>query len=72
MATVMLTAPSIACGGCVSRVRLALTGQPGISNLEVKVGQAVVEFDSAVTSVEQITGTMAAAGYPVAKASAQS
>lgn len=69
MASVTLTAPSIACGGCVRRVQLALNGRPGIIELAVKIGEAVVEFDPEMTSVVQITSVMAGAGYPVAKAS---
>lgn len=69
MSIVQLAAPSISCGGCVRRVRLALEGQPGINSIEAKIGEATVEFDPGITSVEQIKGTMAAAGYPVAGAS---
>lgn len=66
MSTIMLAVPGITCGGCVRRVTNALQGQPGINSAEVKVGSATVEFDPALTSVDQIKQVMQSAGYPVA------
>lgn len=66
MSIVTLAVPGITCGGCARRVTNALQGQPGISNMNVKVGGAVVEFDPAVTSVDAIKAKVESVGYAVA------
>jgi len=64
---VTLLAPDISCGHCVSTVQDALGKQEGVklamANAETKLVD--VDFDPTVTTVEQISSTLAEAGYPV-------
>ncbi len=64
---VTLAVPGITCGGCVKRATQALQGHEGVQSTDVKVGRAKVEFDPAITSIDAVKATMAAAGYPVAR-----
>lgn len=64
---VTLLAPDISCGHCVTTVQEALGQQEGVklamANAETKFVD--VDFDPSVTSVEEISTTLAEAGYPV-------
>ncbi len=64
---VTLLTPDISCGHCVSTVQEALGKHEGVklamANAETKFVD--VDFDPTVTTVEQISRTMAGAGYPV-------
>jgi len=64
---VTLLAPDISCAHCVATVQGALGEQDGvataIANAETKLVD--VDYDPAVTSVEQISATLEEAGYPV-------
>ncbi len=64
---VTLLAPDISCGHCVSTVQEALSKHEGVklamANAETKFVD--VDFDPSVTTVEQLSTTLAEAGYPV-------
>ena len=60
-----LTIPitGMTCGGCVSRVRNALSKITGVQEAHVTVGTATVTYDPALTSPEALRGALAHAGY---------
>ena len=60
-----LTIPitGMTCGGCVSRVRNALSKITGVQEAQVTVGAATVTYDPALTSPEALRGAVAHAGY---------
>lgn len=65
MERVTLKIDGMSCGHCVGSVRKALETVQGTEILDVTVGSASIDFDSRVTSVEQIASAIADAGYEV-------
>ena len=65
-----LTIPitGMTCGGCVNSVRNALTRTPGVRGAEVKIGEAKVTYDPALTTPEALHGAITKAGFTVAAA----
>lgn len=57
------------CGHCMSRVREALAALPGVTVDRMKVGQATVTFDEAVTDAAVIEKAIEDAGYDVLQTS---
>jgi copper chaperone CopZ len=53
------------CDACVRRVEEALKKVEGVSNPEVKIGEAKAEFDSARVSPQVLAQAIAQAGYQV-------
>ena len=53
----------MSCGGCVNRVRDALTRIPGVQVEQVKVGSATVAYDPVVVNSDAIREAIARAGY---------
>ena len=51
------------CGACVGRVTNALGAVEGVKVSSVKVGSAVVAFDSAKASAEEIVAAVARIGF---------
>ena len=70
MKRITLNIDGMSCGHCVASVRKALERVPGSEVREVKVGSASVDFDSGVTSLEQIRDAVADAGYEVTSTTA--
>jgi copper chaperone len=60
-----LTIPiaGMSCGGCVNSIRNALSTIPGVSDAQVKVGEATVKYDPAITNPEALRGVITRAGY---------
>jgi mercuric ion binding protein len=64
--TVTLSVPGMTCAACPITVKKALTKVEGVVNAEVSLEkkQAVVTYDSAKTSVEELKEAAKNAGYP--------
>lgn len=62
-----LTISGMTCAHCTRAVFTALSGVPGISRADVKVGTAVVEHDGTVT-LAALKEAVETAGYTVADA----
>lgn len=58
----------MACGGCSGTVKQALLALDGVAEAEVShvEARAVVSYDPALVTPEQISAAIAAAGYQVA------
>ena len=64
--TVTLAVPSMDCPVCPITIKKALTKVPGVSEAKVDFDkrQAVVTFDDAKATLEQLTQATGNAGYP--------
>lgn len=64
--TVVLSVPSMNCAACPITVRKALEKVPGVQTVKATLEppEAVVTFDDAKTSVDQLTEATRLAGYP--------
>lgn len=64
--TVVLSVPSMNCAACPITVRKALEKVPGVQTVKATLEppEAVVTFDDAKASVEQLTEATRNAGYP--------
>ena len=51
------------CAGCVNSIRNALSTIPGVSDAQVKVGEATIKYDPAITDPEALRGVITRAGY---------
>lgn len=54
----------MSCQHCVMAVKKELQ-KLNLKNLEVKIGEAVIEFDEDLTSVENVIDAITEAGYEV-------
>ena len=54
----------MSCQHCVMAVKKELQ-KLNLKNLEVKIGEAVIEFDEELTSVENVIDAISEAGYEV-------
>lgn len=64
--TVTLSVPGVTCSACPITVKKALSKVEGVSKVDVSYEKrhAVVTFDDAKASVEQLTRATTDAGYP--------
>ena len=64
--TVTLAVPSMDCPVCPITIKKALTKVPGVTDTKVDFDkrEAVVTFDDAKATVEQLTQSTGNAGYP--------
>ena len=64
--TVTLTVPGMTCSACPLTVRQAISKVDGVNKVDVKFDQreAVVTFDDAKASVQNLTQATENAGYP--------
>lgn len=62
-ATIMIDGMS--CMHCVMRVKKAIEGLAGITDLNVEVGKTIVSFDEAKTSQKEIEAAITKAGYKI-------
>ena len=64
--TVTLAVPSMDCPVCPITVKKSLTKVPGVTDIKVDFGkrEAMVTFDDAKATVEQLTQATGSAGYP--------
>ena len=65
MTTVALTLGGMSCAHCARAVLDTLGTLPGVTPQSVTLGAATVDYDPAVTSLEQISEAIREAGYPV-------
>lgn len=68
METLTISITGMSCGGCVAGVRKALSTVLGVADAQVKVGEATVNFDPAITNPDAIRGAITRAGYALAAA----
>lgn len=66
MKSTTITISGMSCGHCVTAVRKALTGVPGVAVLDVQIGSATVELESA-TALTAAEAAIDEAGYDVVK-----
>jgi copper chaperone len=64
MKRVALNVDGMGCGGCVKKVRQALSEVPGVVVEDVTVGKAVVSFDPATSSEAAVVAVLAKKNYP--------
>jgi copper chaperone len=57
----------MSCGGCASKVTLALDAVPGVHDTQVSLskGEAIVQYDENVTLLSQLRSAVIDAGYGV-------
>ena len=58
----------MSCGGCVGSIRAALTGTPGVKEVQVRIGAASMTYDPARTNAEAIRRVIKRIGYTPAAA----
>lgn len=65
MTTTTLKITGMTCGGCVKSVTNALSAAPGVvkASVDLAAAQAVVEFDPAQTSPEQLVALIDDIGF---------
>jgi len=65
METTTIKVGGMSCGGCVKSVTGVLTALDGVAKAEVSLEQkqAVVEFDAAKVTRDQLTGAIEDAGF---------
>lgn len=71
--TAVLVVPSVHCAGCISRVERSLRQIAGVETARVNLSakQATVQWDSTVTTLDQLIGALEAEGFdarPLAEA----
>ncbi|HTO73496.1 MAG TPA: heavy-metal-associated domain-containing protein [Gemmatimonadales bacterium] len=70
MTPLTLHIEGMSCGHCLNAVNRALSALPGISDLQVKMGRAELNFDANQTTPTAIADAVKAAGYRATPASA--
>ena len=67
MSQIILTIAGMTCGGCVNSVSKVLQATPGVHKADVSLvpSQAVVSYDAALASPEQLAQAVADAGFSV-------
>lgn len=67
MQTEHLKVTGMTCGGCVSNVTHALKAIAGVSdvNVSLSAGEATVQYDESVTTIDQLKSGVIGAGYNV-------
>jgi copper chaperone CopZ len=65
MERIELTITGMSCGHCVRGVDQALRGLPGVQVEKVEIGKAIVAYDPAAVTPEQIGDAIAEEGYAV-------
>lgn len=68
MSRTTLKIEGMTCGHCVTTVAKALNGLDGVLVEKVAIGSAIVSYDAAVASPEQIVETVSDTGYTAALA----
>jgi len=67
MERISLSIEGMSCAHCVRAVDEALEGLEGVSVEKVEVGTALLGYDPAVTSPDQISAVILDQGYEIAK-----
>ncbi len=70
MQTELLKVTGMTCGGCTSNVTHALEVVSGVNGVKVSLstGEATVQYDESLTSLEQLKSAVKDAGYGVDEA----
>lgn len=65
METIVLKVKGMSCGGCVKSVTSVLSALAGVDRAEVSLekGEAVIGYDPAAVTREQMTGAIEDAGF---------
>ena len=63
MRQVTLHIEGMSCGHCLNAVQRALGALPGVDVKSVQIGRALVRYDEAKVTPDQIAGAVADAGY---------
>jgi len=63
MTPLTLHIEGMSCGHCLNAVNRALSGLPGVSDLQVRIGRADLNFDPAALDPARIAAAVTAAGY---------
>jgi copper ion binding protein len=73
MHTTQFNVTGMTCGSCVARVTNALKKIDGVAQVNIALagGQAIVEFDEQVTSVDELQQAVRQAGYDIAATAAK-
>lgn len=68
MSNVILNVPDISCGHCERTVTGALLGKPGVNSVRVDIPakQVHLDYDPAITNLEQVSEILDDEGYAVA------
>jgi copper chaperone len=68
METATLDIKGMTCMGCVNSVTKVLKATPGVQNAQVTLspGAARVDYDAAVTTIDQLKSAVEDAGYEAA------
>jgi copper chaperone len=66
VAETKITIEGMSCQHCVTAVKKALGGVPGILETAVQIGSALVKFDDSKVKKEDIENVIEKAGYKVA------
>jgi copper chaperone len=61
--TLTIPITGMSCDGCVTSVRNALAATRGVAEAQVKIGEATVQFDPALTNPDTLRKVVARAGY---------
>ena len=67
MERLQLSVDGMGCGGCVKKVRQALSEVPGVVVEDVTVGKAVVSLDPATSSEAAVIAALGRKNYPATK-----
>lgn len=65
MKELLMNIEGMSCQHCVMRVKRALEGLAGISNLSVEVGKAKISFDEAKIQQADIENAVIKTGYKI-------
>ncbi len=65
MKEITINIDGMSCQHCVGRVKKAIEGLAGISDLSVEVGKATVTFDEAKIQQADIENAIAKVGYKI-------
>ena len=63
MATKALVIDGMSCGHCIKAVTMALQDLPGVDVKDVRVGEAIVDADDDVVTVDQLKAAIEEAGF---------
>ena len=63
MTSLTIPISGMSCGGCVAGVKAALSTIPGVADLDVRVGEAKIQYDPARTNPDALRGAITRAGY---------
>jgi copper chaperone len=66
MTRVAIDIQGMSCGGCVVAVRAVLGRQAGVTNVDVAVGRASFDLDSAQIDLSRVCEAIARAGFEAA------